>query len=1192
MTLRDRSEQASSDVTIELCGRLGVTVDGRSREPELGRQGRLVVAYLALHRERSVTRERLITALWGDDSPPEYAQRLNVVLSKLRRAVGPGVVQGTDAHGVQLAPGARVDLEEVEAGLGEAVAAAERRDWRATARAAEHVVEIARGGVLPGHEADWLEAPRRRLQEIGLKGGELLAEAGLALGGAHLLSAERAAQAVVEADPLREPGSLLLMRVRAAQGHTVDAERVYHDLRRLTLEELGRGPGPAVKAEFERLLRSAHEDVTATAVRAAPQGSFFATRSGGAFVGRRSELERLSEHFRRAATGQRRLLLLEGEPGIGKTRLALQLMSVCEAEGALALYGRCDAETLITYQPFVEALRRYLARGAPERSRAWAERYGEDIRFIPELAKALGIRAPARDAAEDSERYRLFEAVSEMLAEIAQDQPVVLVVDDLHWAPKPTLLMLREVVRSTAAAPLLIVGTYRRTEPAADLVDMLVHLRREHQFERVTLDGLDKDDAGELIEQLSARPLPEELSRAISEETEGSPFFLEEMLRHVESRVPAADSDAREWWRHHDLPESIREVIGQRLAAMSERTSQALRVAAVIGREFSFELLEAIGPLQEDELYDVVEESLGAHVVADVPGEYGRYSFTHSLIRQTLYEGITATRRARMHAAVGQALERLHGGAAEPPLAELAHHFSLAPPAHGATRAVEYAERAAGRALDELAYEEAARLYGMALDALGQDAPVLPRRCGLLLRLGEAQAKAGEVAAARATFGRAAEAARRLDAPRELARAALGYGTVGQMSGGVVDAGVVALLEEALSALGEGDAALRARLLARLAMELSFSEQRERRAALSEQALGLARAVGDTRGLGYALVARHWSLWGPANVEDRLVAANDLLRLAKDSHDERLAMQGHRWRMIDLLELGEIDGVDVEIEAFERLAAKRRRPSEAPYGPLFRAMRLLLAGEFDQAEAVSAHARQLGERVQDTNAIQAHVLQMVALWRERGGVEGIEDLVRRQAERFPSIPGWGCVLAHVHAESGHDREALPLLDTFARDEFRGLPHDGLWLGAIALLAEAAAALGEPRHAEGLYALLEPYADRNVAFGWVSACGGSASRHLGLLAGLLGRRDDAIAHFEKALQINVRMGARPLVARTRLDLARALVVRSELAAGDVRPAGEQLERALDEARALGMTRLLEDGRRLSRSAERLQRAGRA
>jgi DNA-binding SARP family transcriptional activator/tetratricopeptide (TPR) repeat protein len=1180
------------DVTIQLCGRFKVAVEGIERAATIGGQGRLVLAYLALNHAHAATRDRLIGALWSREAPPEYAQRLNVVLSKLRRALGPGVLEGTDVHGVQLVASARVDLDRTSAGLEEAVGAVERHDWHGALTVAGEVVDLAGRGLLPGYEAEWLEGPRRDLEEAGLKAGELIARAGVELGGTHLLSAERAAQAVLEVDPLRESASLLLMRVREAQGNTVDAERVYHDLRTLTLEQLGRGPGPAIKAEFERLLRAEPDNrpISAEAqrrgagravgIRDPPQRSFFATRSGAAFVGRRAELERLYDYYARAAAGERQLVLLEGEPGIGKTRLALRLMSMCEDVGALAAYGRCDAETLIPYQPFVEALRHYVAHTSPHRRRAWADRYGDDVRILPELAKALGIPTP-KPGREATERYLLFEAASEILAEVAEEQPVVFVVDDLHWAPKPTLLMLREMVRSTPQAPVLILGTYRGAERSADLVDTLVHLRRDHVLERVTLHGLNDDDAGELINRLCVRPLPSDLARAILEETEGSPFFLEEMLRHVERGVLTTESGAHEHHGQHALPESIREVIGQRLAAMSQQANEVLRTAAVIGREFSPELLEAIGRQTEERLDAVIEESIAAHVITDVPGGHPAYSFTHSLIRQTLYESIPGPRRARLHGQVGEALERLSAEANEQPLAELAYHFSLAPATRGSTNAVEYAQRAAEQALAVLAYEEAARLYGIALAALGDETAQLPRRCALLLRLGDARARAGEVQLARSSFNSAADAARRMHSPQQLARAALRYGTVGQMAGGVVDTSVVILVEEALDELGDGEPALRARLLARLAMELSFSEQRERRAALSEEALRIARSVGDIRGIGYALDARHWSLWGPANVDERLAAANELLELAEESGDERLAMQGHRWRMIDLLELCDMAEVDVEIDAYTALAEKRRRPSEAPYTRFLHAMRLLLTGDFDRAHDVGEEGRRLGERVQDSNAINAHVVQMLVSCRDRGGLDRVEEMVRRQTERFRNIPGWRCALAHVYAENGNHEDAHRILDGFGRGDFRDLPLDGLWLGAIAVLAETAATLGDPSHAERLHELLEPYAGRNVTIGWVSACHGSASRHLGLLKGLLGHREHAIAHFEKALETNTRMRARPLVARTRMDLARTLLERFEPSPSDVSWANAELDAALEEATALGMTRLGQECRELQR-----------
>jgi DNA-binding SARP family transcriptional activator/tetratricopeptide (TPR) repeat protein len=1113
----------------------------------------------------------LIAALWGEDAPSGHAQALNVVLSKLRRALGPDVIENAGERAVQLTPSATVDLDEAQPALDAAFAARDRGDWPAVAEAAGRVAELADAGLLPGYEAPWLEDPRRRLEELGLQARELRGDAGLAMGGAELAPAERAAQELVELAPYRESGYLLLMRVREAQGNVVEALRVHDRLRTLLRDELGVAPGPQVQAEFERMLKAERAEPepapppAAPAAVAEPEGAhgFFATRSGAAFVGRSGELDRLRRYLERAAEGNRQLVLLEGEPGIGKTRLAMEFMEVCEAEGALALYGRCDAETLVPYQPFVEALRRYVAR-APEQLNAWRAQYGAELgRVVPELATA-----GAPGGLEEEERYRLFDAVSEVLNDIARRQPVVLVLDDLHWADKPTLLMLRQMVRAAGESPLLIVATIRDTERPAALVDMLVQLRREHYFDRIELSGLDEADATALIGEFGPQGIPDHVNRALWEETKGNPFFLEEMVRHLGAAAPNPEGNGTAW--PLELPEGIREVIGRRLATLSERTSQLLTTAAVMGREFRVEVLEAVSDLDEDEIDEVIEESVGAHVIAEVPGVYGRCSFTHALIRQTLYDGLTATRRARLHLRVAEALEQLEAAAAEPPLAELAYHFALAPPARGAPKAAEYAERAAQRAAGVLAYEEAARLYEVALEALAK-APVDPeRRCRLLLACGHAQTKAGDTAESHDTFREAADTARALGSAQLLAQAALGYGAAGQMAGGIVDEPLVRLLEEALEAVGDDDPALRARLVARLAIELSFSEARERRAKLSSEAVELAREVGDPRGLGFALVARHWSLWGPGNVQERLEAANDLLGLAESSGDERLAIAGHRWRMIDLLELGEIDAVDIEIDAYAEIAERRRRLSDTLYVHIYRAMRLLLAGDFDAAEAEGYAAVTLGNRVQDPNTGNATLLQSCTLRRERGRLERLEGPVRAYAERFAAIPGWVCVLAHLLAETDRGDEAREILDAFAADDFRGLPLDGIWLGAVGYLAETAAALGDATHAEALHDLLEPYADRNVAVGWASACTGSAARHLGLLADLLGRREQAIAYFETALAMNERMRARPWVAHTQVELARVL---SQQASGRER-AAELLEAGLAEAQRLGMPRLTE------------------
>ena len=670
-------------MTIELCGQLSVSVDGRRREADLpGRQGRLALAHLALNRKGGVTRERLIAALWGEDAPAGHGQALNVVLSKLRRALGPEVIENAGERAVQLTPAATVDLDEAQPALDEAFAARDRGDWAAVVEAAGRVAELADAGLLPGYEAPWLEDPRRRLEELGLQARELRGDAGLAMGGAELAPAERAAQELVELAPYRESGYLLLMRVREAQGNLVEALRVHERLRTLLRDELGVAPGPQVQAEFERMLKAERAEPEPAPVPppAAPEPDggqpFFATRSGAAFVGRRGELDRLRQYLQRATEGNRQLVLLEGEPGIGKTRLAMEFMEVCEAEGSLALYGRCDAETLVPYQPFVEALRRYVAR-APEQAGAWRAQHGAELgRVIPELAGA----GDTPGGPEEEERYRLFDAVSEVLNDIARHQPVVLVLDDLHWADKPTLLMLRQMVRAAGESPLLIVATIRDTERPAALVDMLVQLRREHYFDRIELTGLGEEDATALIGEFGPQGIPDHVNRALWEETKGNPFFLEEMVRHLGSTTPKSEGNGA--WPL-ELPEGIREVIGRRLATLSERAGQLLTTAAVMGREFRVEVLETVSDLDEDAVDEVIEESVGAHVIAEVPGVYGRCSFTHALIRQTLYDGLTATRRARLHLRVAEALEELEADSPEPPLAELAYHFSLAPPARG-----------------------------------------------------------------------------------------------------------------------------------------------------------------------------------------------------------------------------------------------------------------------------------------------------------------------------------------------------------------------------------------------------------------------------------------------------------------------------------------------------------------------------
>ncbi len=445
------------------------------------------------------------------------------------------------------------------------------------------------------------------------------------------------------------------------------------------------------------------------------------------FVGRDRELAQMDLVWTRVTSGQRQLILLTGEPGIGKTRLASEFARVRSASAATVLAGRCDEEALVPYQPFVEALSWYV-RVCPERDlRAQLAAIGGGAELgplIPEVLRRVPDLPTQPAMNPEGQRYRLFEAVAGLLAQASMVRPMMLMFDDLHWADKPTLLMLRHVVRASSAAPLCIVGTYReneltRTHP---LAEMLSNFRLEPAVTRLSLRGLEEAQVKGLIDAFVGRDAPPRLAHLMSGSTEGNPFFIGEMLRHLTETGALTEfhtgSASGKSAAALGLPEGVKEVIGRRLSRLSEACNRTLRLAAVLGREFDIEILEALGDLPEDRLLDAIDEGVQAQLIAEAAVRAGRFSFVHALIRETLYGELTTTRRVRLHRRVGEAIERLAQGRSDPPLADLAYHFVQAASADVADKAIDYATRAGDRAADTLAHEEAARFYDMALQSI------------------------------------------------------------------------------------------------------------------------------------------------------------------------------------------------------------------------------------------------------------------------------------------------------------------------------------------------------------------------------------------------------------------------------------------------------------------------------------------
>jgi tetratricopeptide (TPR) repeat protein len=799
----------------------------------------------------------------------------------------------------------------------------------------------------------------------------------------------------------------------------------------------------------------------------------------------------------------------------------------------------------------------------------------ELAQLLPELRELFSdlLESPAPES--EGARFRLFAAVSSLLQSAAEDRPLVLVLDDLHAADEPSLLLLQFVAREIADSRLVVVCAFRDVDPTMrdPLVSALAELVREPHTTQIALSGLSQDDVAEYIQLATGIQPSPRLVEAVHAETEGNPLFVAETVRLLEAEGHIADPDA-----HLRIPPGVRAVIDQRVGRLPKRCRSLLVPASVIGREFGLDVLTRLSELPHDQLLDAVDEAMAERILGEVPGSPGRLRFGHALIRDTLYDELAPAQRMQVHQDAAEALEEVHSHNLGPHLTELAHHYFAAAPAGVADEAIEYARRAGDRATAQLAYEEAARLYEMALTVV-DDATA---RCDLLLALGDAQARAGDTPASKRAFREAAELSEECGLPEHLGRAALGYGSriIWDVQRG--DPDVVPLVERALAALGDEGSHLRVRLLARVAggplRHIRFPP--ERRFALSREALETARRLGDPATLAYALDGYIPANESPKNTLELLALATELLDIALEVGDKERVFQAHEHRHERFLELGEISEARVELAAMTKVAEELRQPAQLWLAGVCGARQALLDGRFAEAETLIAEARDVGEHALSWNARVAFRLQLYMLRREQGRLDEVAELVRDAADEYPEYPLWRCVLVQTAAELGLEAESKQTFDALAADDFAALPFTvDMWLLGLGLLAEAAGSIADPGRASMLYKLLLPYADR-VTVSYLELSTGSVSRYLGILAAASARWNDAERHFGVALEMNQRIGARPWIAHTQHDFARMLSSR-----GNPRDPGRALELtrgALDGYRGLGMDAYAAEAARLERS----------
>jgi tetratricopeptide (TPR) repeat protein len=887
------------------------------------------------------------------------------------------------------------------------------------------------------------------------------------------------------------------------------------------------------------------------------------------FVGRERELAELRAGLDAALAGRGRLFLVSGEPGIGKTRLTDELSASARARGALVLWGRCwEGSGAPAYWPWLQLIRGFERAVDDSTLARTVDGVGSHLaQFIPELTND-GPRPDAPmspEPAGEQARFALFDAITTFWRNATRAAPLVLVLDDLHAADQPSLVLLRFVARELRETPILLVATYRDGEvrAAPDGARVIGELGREAT--NLPLRGLGEAETANLAEATAGRPIGPTAMAALHRATAGNPFFLHELVRLLmaEGRLDRPELPRGQV----GVPDLVRWTVVRRLERLPAATLEMLRLAAVIGEEFDLRLLGRAAAVPPDRLLALLDPAAVLGVVSTEPAGA---RFTHALVRETLYE-LDAPRRMVLHLTVGEALEIEHAADPGPALPALARHFLAAAPVGGSERAVEYARRAGERALELLAYEEAAASFERALELLGGPGRAGDTRRGdLLLGLAAARRCAGDGAAAAGALHRAAAEARRLASPELLGRAALGFPETVAM--GVVDAERVALLEEALTALGERDGPLRARVLARLAWELLWADSPARRDALSREAVGMARRIDDAPTLAFTLYAGRYATWGTGSLEERLAVATELLHLADETGDRELAMASHHWRVIDLLEMGDIGAVDREIETQGRLAAKLRQPLYLWWSAMWRAMRATIEGRFSEVEQLAHEAHTIGERVQSGNAQHVFESQLLCVLREQGQLGQMAAAMEVWARTQPLLAASvRCGLAQVFSELGREPEARDQFEHLAAANFDNLSTTDS-VAAMAALAETCAFLGDAARAAMLYDRLAPYDGRNVIVGPAIGSFGPVSRFLGLLAATMRRWDEAEAHFAAALDLAVRMAAPPFIARILHDHAAMLVACGRPA--DLERARTLLDEAIATADRLGMARVLE------------------
>ncbi|MEU6414058.1 BTAD domain-containing putative transcriptional regulator [Microbispora sp. NPDC046933] len=1063
---------------------------------------RAVLALLALNPGRVVSLDRLIDELWADQPPSSATTTLQVYISNLRKVLEPGRQRRTPPKvlltrepGYQLAVAPdQVDLVRFTTSVEDGRKTLARREYGKVLEVLDQALGMWRGEPLAEFSVyEFAQPVIARLAEFRAVAVEDRFEARLAMGDS--LSCVADLERLVEVYPFRERLWGLLVLALYRSGRQTDALGALRRARALLAEEMGLEPGPELRRLEQAVLeQSADLDVSSPVLsEVSPPLTLTADRRhitrarADAPIARDEQLGRLAERFSALRQGRGGVLSLTGEAGVGKTHLARLAASEAESQGITVVWGRCvEAEAAPPFWPWLQALRELGERGRVA-ARLMA---GEGTDTTADPGRAL---------------FELYEHVLSALTGVGT--PTMLILDDLHSADASSLRLLTFLASELHRRPILVLATLR-PEPGREpehLGDTLAALVREPGTELLPLPPFTLRDVRAFLEPRGVTDPA--FARILYERTGGNPFYLVELLRLLgsEHRLDSVSSG---------IPQGVREVIGRRVSRLPDQTRELLGQCAVLGRDVSLDVLTTLAGVPAEQVMSALEPAVATGVLIETVGGFD-YRFSHALVRDALYAGLSRLEKARLHLRAGQALEGLPGGDNASLLPILAHHFAMGARVGGADKAVEYAARAARQATAQRAYDEAVELWDKALLALGQRDPA--RRCRLLIELGRALRVIGDVDRGRMVLDEAIELAAEIGDKMAVVEAVIVFGGHSVWMWrpyGVVEERRVALLESLLKEpLDDPD---RAALLGTLGLELYYGPRRAEGERLAAEAVQIARRVGDPALLfrvlnNYALATRVCG-----REKEQRSAADEMLGLPGLSAAAQIVAL--TIRMSHLLKDGEFADWQRDRLRVEQLAQEVRRPELTAMMWTAEAAYATLHGRWAEAERLVLEADELLSRWWIVIRDFVRFCTIFTCRRAQGRVTDIaEELIARAAEpdMYPLRPL--AVLAALDVgDPDQARELMGRWGTDVRDDWLAEFHFVVW-------GHVAVELGAPDLAE-LYRRLSPHGDRLVDAGSGQIVSwGSTHQVLAKLAAAMGDRERALDHARRAHEIHLRLG---------------------------------------------------------------------